>query len=442
MDQYVVDTVLRVRLEHRPGQLARTAAIIGREAALVGEIRTVRVDETSTVRDIVIETIDEEHARRVIDGIRGDGIEILETRDHVFEVHRGGKLHNTSRVRVNDLRDLRTIYTPGVARVSRAIERDRAAAWDLTGLANSVGIFTNGTRVLGMGDIGPLASLPVMEGKAVLYDTFVGISATPILIDTKDPDEFIETVVRISPTFGGIHLEDIRIPDCFKIEDELRRRLHKPVMHDDQHGTAVVTLAAILNACRMIGRDFKRSRLGQVGLGAAGSAIAALAMAYGAGEVMVTDLSEDAKRRMTALGARATDFATIMAEADIVVATTGKPGLIRPDMVRKGQVIFAISNPQPEISPSEAREAGAAFAGDGRSINNALSFPGIFRGVLQARSRSITPAMLTAAAEAIAAAAEPGEVVPSPLNRAVHDEVSRVVAAEAVRAGLAGTAKP
>jgi malate dehydrogenase (oxaloacetate-decarboxylating) len=442
MDQYVVDTVLRVRLQHIPGQLARVAAIIARESALVGEIRTIRVAENSTVRDIVIETIDEDHTRRVIDGISGDGIEILETHDQVFEMHRGGKLHSTSRVAVNHLRDLRSIYTPGVARVSRAIERDPSAAWELTGIANSVGIFTNGTRVLGMGDIGTLASLPVMEGKAVLYDVFVGISATPILIDTHDPREFIETVVRVSRTFGGIHLEDIRIPDCFAIEEELIERLSKPVMHDDQHGTAVVTLAAILNACRIIGRDFKRSRLGQVGLGAAGSAIAALAMAYGAGEVMVTDLSEEAKGRMTALGATATDFATIMREADIVVATTGKPGLIRPEMVRKGQVIFALSNPMSEISPSDALAAGAAFAGDGRSINNALAFPGIFRGVLQTRSRRITPAMLTAAAEAIAAAAEPGEVVPSPLNREVHEAVTRAVADEVMRAGLAGTAVP
>jgi len=441
MDEFGVDTVLRVRLEHRPGQLARLAAIIAREGALIGEIRTIRVAETSTVREIVVETTDEEQARRVIDAISSDGIEILETRDHVFEMHRGGKIHSTSRVSVKDLRTLRTIYTPGVARVSRAIERDPETAWELTGLANSVGIFTNGTRVLGMGDIGPLASLPVMEGKAVLYDAFVGISATPILINTRDPREFIETVVMVSKTFGAIHLEDIRIPDCFAIEDELRKRLDKPVMHDDQHGTAVVTLAAIINACRLIGRDFKRSRLGQIGLGAAGSAIAALAMTYGAGQVMVTDLSDEAKRRMTALGATATDFATIMREADIVVATTGKPGLIRPEMVRKGQVIFALSNPRAEITPAEAREAGAAFAGDGRSINNALSFPGIFRGVLQTRSREITPAMLTAAAEAIAAAAEPGEVVPSPLNPAVHDEVTRVVAAEVMRAGLAGTAK-
>ena len=442
MDQYVVDTVLRVRLEHRPGQLARLAAIIAHQAALIGEIRTIRVAETSTVRDIVVETIDEEHTKRVVDGITREGIEILETRDHIFETHRGGKLHSSSRVPLNDLRDLRTIYTPGVARVSRAIERDPEAAWDLTGIGNSVGIFTNGTRVLGMGDIGPLASLPVMEGKAVLYDAFVGISATPILIDTRDPGEFIETVVRVSRTFGGIHLEDIRIPDCFVIEEALKKRLDKPVMHDDQHGTAVVTLAAIINACRLIGRDFKTSRLGQIGLGAAGSAIAALAIAYGAGQVMVTDLSEEAKRRMTALGATATDFATIMREADIVVATTGKPGLIRPEMVRRGQVIFALSNPSAEITPSEAREAGAAYAGDGRSINNALSFPGIFRGVLQTRSRAITPAMLTAAAEAIAAAAEPGEVVPSPLNHAVHEAVTRVVAAEVMRAGLAGTAKP
>jgi malate dehydrogenase (oxaloacetate-decarboxylating) len=281
----------------------------------------------------------------------------------------------------------------------------------------------------------------VMEGKAVLYDRFSGISATPILIDTLDVREFVDTVVRISRTFGGIHLEDISSPECFQIEQELMARLDKPVMHDDQHGTAVVTLAAVINACRMTGRELKRSRMGQIGLGAAGSAIARLALAYGLGEVLVTDVSEAARETLAAAGARPVALAELMREADIVVATTGRPGLISPEMVHAGQVIFALSNPNAEIVPQVAREAGAAFAGDGRSINNALAFPGIFRGALRARSKAIRPEMLVAAAEAIAAMAEPGEVVPSPLNLAVHEAVAQAVEAKADELGLRGTAK-
>jgi malate dehydrogenase (oxaloacetate-decarboxylating) len=442
MSEHVIDTVLRVRLEHRPGQLAHLANTIAEAGGLIGDISTIRVGETATLRDVTIETIDEDQTRRVVKCVGEiDGVDVVETTDRVFEAHRGGKLHSTSRVRLDQLADMRSIYTPGVARVSRAIVSDPDRAWDLTAIGNSVGIFTNGSRVLGLGNIGPLASMPVMEGKAVLYDELVGISATPILVDTLDPREFVDAVVRISHTFGGIHLEDIRIPDCYVIEDELRRLLQKPVMHDDQHGTATVTLAAVINACKITDRDLKRSRVGMIGLGAAGSAIAMLAVSYGVGEVLVTDISPDAVRRVEAAGAKAANTATIMATADIVIAATGRPDLIDPRDVRKGQVIFALTNPKPEILPSAARAAGAAFAGDGRSINNALAFPGLFRGALEARSRAITTEMLIAAAETIASLAEPGEVVPSCLDRRVHQAVATTVAETAKRIGLAGTAK-
>jgi malate dehydrogenase (oxaloacetate-decarboxylating) len=442
MSEHVIDTVLRVRVEHRPGQFARLASTISEAGALIGDISTIRVGETATLRDVTIETIDEDQTRRVVECVGAiDGVEVIETTDRVFEAHRGGKLHSTSRVHLDQLADLRSIYTPGVARVSRAIVRDPDRAWDFSSVGNSVGIFTNGSRVLGLGNIGPLASMPVMEGKAVLYDELVDISATPILVDTLDPAEFVDTVVRISHTFGGIHLEDIRTPDCYIIEDELRRLLRKPVMHDDQHGTATVTLAAVINACRITDRDLKHSRVGMIGLGAAGSAIARLAVSYGVGEVLVTDISQDAVSRVERAGAVAADAATIMATADIVIAATGRPDLIDPRDVRRGQVIFALTNPKPEIGPSDARAAGAAFAGDGRSINNALAFPGLFRGALEARSSAITTEMLIAAAETIASLAEPGEVVPSCLDRRVHQAVARTVAETARTIGLAGTAK-
>jgi len=304
-----------------------------------------------------------------------------------------------------------------------------------------VGIFTNGTRVLSLGNIGPTASMPVMEGKAVLYAKFAGLSATPMLIDSLDAGEFVETVMRLSRTFGGIHLEDIRIPECFAIERELKARLKKPVMHDDQHGTATVALAAVLNACALTGVDPRTSKVGQIGLGAAGSAIARLALAYGVREVLVTDVSREAVSALEAEGARGVDLATLMRESHIVIATTGRPGLIPKEMVQKGQVIFALSNPDGEIAPEVALAAGAAFAGDGRSVNNALAYPGIFKGALEARSRAITPEMLIAAAGTIATHAQPGEIVPSPLDLRVHDAVRAAVADKAREQGLAGTAE-
>lgn len=442
MRKYSHDIVVRVRIPHRPGQLARLATTLAEQGALLGDITTHHLGEHDTVRDLTVEADDEAHVARVADAIRAlEGVELISLSDKVFERHRGGKIHSVAREPVASVADLRYIYTPGVARVSRAIERNPTLAWEYTGVGNSVGIFTNGTRVLGLGDVGPLASLPVMEGKAVLYDQFAGISATPLLVDTKDAEVFIETVALLSKTFGGIHLEDIRVPECFRIEDELIRRLDRPVMHDDQHGTATVALAALLNACAMTGVDPRSSRVGQIGLGAAGSAIARIALAYGAKDVLVTDVSRDAVSRMTAMGAVASDMDTILRECHIVVATTGRPGLIRPEKVRKGQVIFALSNPDPEIAPDVALAAGAAFAGDGRSINNALAYPGIFKGALSVRSRAITAPMLLAAAEAIASRAPKGELVPSPFDPHVHDSVRDAVAGTARVEGLAGTAK-
>jgi malate dehydrogenase (oxaloacetate-decarboxylating) len=437
-----IDTILSVKLKHRPGQLAKFAAAVASERGLLGDIKTLRLGEGDSVREITIETEDEAQTERVIAAVRAvDGVEVIDVIDRVFERHQGGKIHSTSRVRLAKLSDFRYIYTPGVARVARAIEREPDRAFDLTTLGNSVGIFTNGTRVLGLGDIGPLASLPVMEGKAVIYDAFAGISATPLLIDTADPREFIDTVLRLSTSFGGIHLEDIRSPDCYAIEEELKARLDKPVMHDDQHGTATVALAALINACKRTGIEIHKARVGQIGLGAAGSAIARLMIAFGATDVLVYDRSPEAMAWLEKQGARPVDLATLMGEADIVIAATGRPGLITPAMVRKGQVLFPLSNPDPEIDPISAVAAGAAFASDGRSINNALAFPGLFKGALAVRSRAITHEMMVAAAQTIAAHAEPDEVVPSPLNLDVHRAVAEAVAEAARSAGLAGTAK-
>jgi malate dehydrogenase (oxaloacetate-decarboxylating) len=357
-----LDTVLRIKSRHRVGQVARLTTAIAEQGGLLGDITTLRGGETDSLREVTIETEDEAHRDRVIEAVRKvDGVEVLDAIDRVFDLHRGGKLHSTSRMELRHQRDLRYIYTPGVARVARAIEREPERARHLTGIGNSVGIFTNGTRVLGLGNVGPLASLPVMEGKAVLYDKFVGISATPILVDTLDVKEFVDTVERLSLTFGGIHLEDIRIPDCYRIEEALIDRLEKPVMHDDQHGTATVALAALMNACKMTGVAIEKARVGQIGLGAAGSAIARLMMTYGARDVLVHDRSEESMKWLEKFGARPVDLVTLMKEADIVIAATGKPGLIDPKWIRPGQVIFPLSNPDPEIEPTDAKAALRRF---------------------------------------------------------------------------------
>lgn len=437
-----IDTVYRLRLAYRPGQLARVAQVVAEEGGLLGEIHSVRLGDDHTIRDVTVETEDEDQTRRIEARIRQlEGTTILSVTDSVFDRHVGGKIHTGSRIPLNDLSDLRQAYTPGVARVSLAIKADPQLAWKYTSLANTVGIFTNGTRVLGLGDIGPVASLPVMEGKAVLYDKFSGISAVPILINSKDPDEFIETVLRVSPSFGGIHLEDIRSPDCFKIEAELERRLSKPVMHDDQHGTAVVALAAVINACRIAQLPLAEARVGQIGLGAAGAAIARLVMAYGVKQVTVADRSDEAVQWMESLGGKGASVQELMRDSDIVICATGKPGLIQPSDIRPGQIIFALSNPHPEIEPSVAMAAGAAFASDGKSINNALAFPGLFRGALACRSSKISPEMKIAAAQAIAELADEGEVVPDPLDLRVHQAVASAVEAMARNQGLADKAQ-
>jgi malate dehydrogenase (oxaloacetate-decarboxylating) len=260
-------------------------------------------------------------------------------------------------------------------------------------IERTVAICTNGTRVLGLGDIGPVAAMPVMEGKAVFYRQFAEISAMPILIDTDDVDEFVDTVIRIARTFGGIHLEDISAPACFEIERRLIEALPQPVMHDDVHGTAVVGLAAAMVACDQAGIELKDSTVGQLGLGAAGYGIASLTVQAGAKRVIGFDPQSASHERASEAGVEIADMETVIAEADVLIATTGRPGLIEPDMVRKGQVILALTNPDPEIDPDAARQAGAAFAADGRSVNNVLGYPGIFRGALAAGARRITLAM-------------------------------------------------
>jgi malate dehydrogenase (oxaloacetate-decarboxylating) len=275
-----------------------------------------------------------------------------------------------------------------------------------------------------------------MEGKAVFYRQFAGISAMPILIDATGIEDFVETVVRIAPGFGGIHLEDISAPECFEIERRLIEALPQPVMHDDVHGTAVVSVAAALVACRHAGIALRDATVGQLGLGAAGLGIASLMVDGGAKRVIAFDPSSESHARARDRGIEVVTMDDVMLLADVVVATTGRPGLITPEMIRPGQVILALSNPDPEIEPEEAEKAGAAFAGDGRSVNNVVGYPGIFRGALQAGASEINVEMKLAAAHAIADLAGEDQLIPDALDQRVHEAVAKAVREAAERTGV------
>ena len=433
-----VDYTYRIRLPHKPGSLAKVTGAIAEGEGLIGDINTLNVGSDASIREITLEVANYEHAERVaglVDAL--EGVEILWFQDRALLKHDGGKLSIAAKIPVRTVQDMRDVYTPGVARACTAISDNPSLAGKLTMIGRSVAICTNGTRVLGLGDIGPVASMPVMEGKAVFYQQLVGISAMPILIDTKDVDEFVETVVRIAPTFGGIHLEDISAPECFEIEARLKATLPQPVMHDDVHGTAVVTLAAALVACRNAGLRLEEEVIGQIGLGAAGLGISSLMVDAGAKKVLASDPNEASHARAREKGIEITDLKPLMQEARVVVATTGVAGLIEPDMVRDGQVILALTNPYPEIEPDTALKAGAAFAADGTSVNNVLGYPGIFRGALLAGSRTINTEMKLAAAGAIAELTAESELVPNALDPAVHQQVADAVCEAAVESGVA-----
>jgi malate dehydrogenase (oxaloacetate-decarboxylating) len=433
-----IPEILVVETIHKPGSLARVLQVIADAGLAIEHLTALRRDSGRTQWEITVE-MDEEADRSLYDRI--DQLPIARfvgKSDRVFNRHRGGKIRVVASQPINTMQMLRDVYTPGVARVCLAIRDNPAAAHDFTALDHTVAIITNGTAVLGLGNIGPLAGLPVMEGKAALFADLVGINGVPILMTETAPERVVEIIAGIEMSFGAIQLEDFAAPECFEIEQQLQKRLAKPVLHDDQHGTAVVTLAALLNGTRDARLDVRSSVVGQIGLGAAGHGIARLLFAYGVREIIGTDLNADAVRRFEALGGRGTTLEGVMQRADIVVATTGAKGLIKPEWVRKGQVIFALSNPEPEIEPVVACERGAAFAADGKGINNLLAYPGLFKGALDAHARRFTDPMLMAAAEAIAGFARGDELVPDPLDRALHESVTEAVRAAAV-ASAAGS---
>jgi malate dehydrogenase (oxaloacetate-decarboxylating) len=430
--------VVRVRNDQAIGILANLMTAISSAGGSIGSIDLITETTRSVVRDITVYADDAAHFDHVLEAMSAnEGTRIMAVRDEVLEMHEKGKIAIRSRYPIDSLAALRRVYTPGVAEVCMKIANDPALARMYTSVSHLVAIITDGTAVLGLGDIGPLAGMPVMEGKAMLMETLVGLSGFPILLDTKDTDQIIETVAHIAPTFAAIQLEDISAPRCFEIEERLQKMLDIPVMHDDQHGTAVVTTAALMVASRQSGMYLSSAKIGQIGLGAAGSATARMIMRLTGNPVYGADLSEDALTRHASNGGRKSNLKEIMAECDIVIATTGARGLIKPAMVRKGQIILALSNPNPEIEPDAALEAGAIFAADGKSVNNVLGFPGIFRGAVDANAPRITNEMLLAAAQTIADLTPPGELVPNPLDKKVHQAVARAVAQKAIEQGIA-----
>ncbi len=448
------------RLSHAPGTLGRLATAIGTAGGNITKFAGFEVTGPSITREFVVDAHSEEHGTRIIEAVRDvEGVDLLEAEDVVFHMHVGGKLEVVGRFPLHDRDDLSVAYTPGVARVCSAIAADPRKAWDYTIRGGTVAVVSDGTAVLGLGDIGPLGALPVMEGKAMLFKEFGGVDAFPIVLDTTDPEEIIATVKRIAPTFGGINLEDIAAPACFEVEARLRAELDIPVFHDDQHGTAIVTLAALQNACKVTGRRMRDLRVVIAGSGAAGVACAKILFHAGVRELVVTDSKGPIYQGRSGLDggkgwiADNTNpdkvdgtLADVMAGRDVFIGVS-RPGIITRDDVARmapSPLIFAMANPTPEIMPEEV-EGVAGIIATGRSdfpnqINNVLAFPGIFRGALDAGATAITENMKLAAADAIAAkvgeALAVDHIVPPALDRSVAPAVAAAVAKQALRDGV------
>ncbi len=458
---------IRALIPHEPGQFARVAAAIGEADAILGAIDLVRVDQSSVVRDISVLCANEEHGARVVDAISAiEGIRVVSVSDRTFLMHKGGKIEMTPKVPIRTRDDLSMAYTPGVARVSSAIANDPDSVWNLTGKGNTIAVVTDGSAVLGLGNIGPGAAMPVMEGKAMLFKEFAGVDAWPICLDSQDPEEIIRAVELISPGFGGINLEDISAPRCFEIERRLEEKLDIPVFHDDQHGTAITVLAALRNALRVVRKDIAEISVVVIGTGAAGTAVSDMLQAGGVGQLIGVDVDGIVHRGRPGMDAALQAFAErtnpkgitggaaeALVGADVVIGVS-RPGVISTEMVRSmaaNPIVFAMANPNPEILPEQV-EGIAAVMATGRSdypnqINNVLAFPGIFRGALDVRARSITPGMKLAAASAIADTIgidelTPEYIVPSVFNRKVVETVAEAVAAAAIADGVARRGVP
>jgi malate dehydrogenase (oxaloacetate-decarboxylating) len=458
---------LRVELDRRPGQLGLLASAIGAAGGSIGAIDTIETGEAKAIREITVMCSDQEHSDAIIMAVEGvDGCTLIEVTDRTFELHRGGKLYTGLKSPIKTRDDLSMAYTPGVGRVCTAIKEDPEKAFEYTIRSNTVAVVSDGSAVLGLGDIGPQAAMPVMEGKAMLFKEFADVDAFPICLDTKDVDEIVQTVKLLAPTFGGINLEDISSPRCFEIENRLVEELDIPVFHDDQHGTAIVVLAALLNSCRLTGRRLEDLHVVMVGAGAAGVAVSKILMNSGVTSIVACDRHgaihtgrpdyEDSSMNVpktwlaenTNSGRRDGSPAEVLEGADLFIGLSG-PGIIHPEdlgRMNPDPFVFAMANPTPEVNPEEAARYVRVMA-TGRSdypnqINNVLAFPGIFRGALDVRAHRITEEMKIAAAQGIAGVVTDDElsedyIIPSVFNGYVSSCVASAVSREAERSGTA-----
>jgi malate dehydrogenase (oxaloacetate-decarboxylating) len=453
---------IRVVVPSAPGSFARVAAAIGEAGGDLGAIDLVRAGREGTVRDITVNAGDSEHGKRIVDAVRAlPGVDVQSISDRTFLLHLGGKIEVTPKSPVRTRDDLSMAYTPGVARVCMAIHEAPERAWSLTIKRNTVAVVSDGTAVLGLGDIGPEAAMPVMEGKAMLFKEFGGVDAFPLCLATKDVDEIVRTVKAVAPGFGGINLEDISAPRCFEIERRLREELDIPVFHDDQHGTAVVVLAAFLNALRVVDKRPEDVSVVIVGAGAAGIAVTKILLAAGVQNIIGTDRTGAIHRRREGLdefkrwyaeNTNSQGFAGSANEAlrgaDVFIGLSG-PGAVSVDAVLEmadDAIVFAMANPTPEVPP-EAVAGHVAVIATGRSdypnqINNVLAFPGIFRGALDVRASEINEGMKLAAGAALASVVSADElsaeyVIPSVFNRDVGSTVAEAVAQAAIESGVA-----
>jgi malate dehydrogenase (oxaloacetate-decarboxylating) len=458
---------IRIEIAHRPGMLGQVASAIGKAGGIIGAVDLIEVSEDKLLRDITVDAADQQQWEAITAAIDAvEGVRVVDTTDRTFLLHIGGKIEQRNKQPLKTRDDLSMAYTPGVARVCTAIAKDRDKAFQYTIKRNTVAVVSDGTAVLGLGDIGPEAAMPVMEGKAMLFKEFAGVDAFPICLDTKDPDEIVDTVMRIAPGFGGVNLEDISAPRCFEIEDRLKQQLDIPVFHDDQHGTAVVVLAALLNACTLTGRELAGLRVLVTGLGAAGVAVTKILMEAGVRDIVGADSkglvstarpdyadgSMNAVKRWYAESTNPDALtgapATALEGADLFIGLSGARIFPAEELRRMNDdaMVFAMANPTPEVSPEEAAPY-ARIVATGRSdypnqINNVLCFPGIFRGALDVRAQAITEEMKTAAARAIARIIPESElredyIVPSVFNRDVSPAVAAAVAEQAKEQGAA-----
>jgi len=453
---------VRLMIENRPGMLAKVTSAIGEYGGNIGAIDIVRAGEEELVRDITINTRSDEHAQTIVEEVQGiDGVEVVNVSDRTFLLHLGGKLEVESKTPLRTRDQLSMAYTPGVARVCEAIHETPEDTHRLTIKSNTVAVVSDGTAVLGLGDLGSGAAMPVMEGKAQLLKEFADVNGFPVCLDTTGVDEIVETVRRIAPAFGGINLEDIAAPRCFAIEERLKDELDIPVFHDDQHGTAVVTVAALLNALQVVDKRLDEIKVAMVGIGAAGTAVTEMLLQMGVEQIVgvdrqgaVTaerdDLSE-AKQEYVEMTNPSGDDRTLsdaVEGADVFIGLSG-PGVLDVDDLKKmaqDPIVFAMANPEPEIMPEVAYPHVAVMA-TGRSdypnqINNVLCFPGLFKGALDCRATDITDEMKIAAAEAIANTIDDRSltadyIIPSVFDKEVVTRVSEAVSQTARDMGVA-----